>query len=147
MDNDGLFDEEGWDSAPAADIDNTPMVRGRLVWDIVPHEHVTEMFPELGLVPSSEEGMKLEHAECHRRMNVTTPLFPLIGAYATLITDIIGTMLISVDLDEVQDEEDREALAAAREAFCNQNFILIRAAATSIIANFLDVGLLKLGSE
>lgn len=145
MDNDGLFDEEGWDNAPAADIDNTPMVKAKLAWDMIPHENVADMFPELGLLPSSDEGMAMEHTECHRRMNATTPLFPLIGAYATLITDIVGTVLIRVDLDEIQDPEDREMLAQAKEAFCNQNFILIRAAATSIIANFLDMGLLKLG--
>ena|ERR1017187_1979478 len=144
---DELFDEEGWDSAPAKDIDNTPVVMAKLVWDIVPHEYVQEMFPEMGLTPSSKEGVAMAHKECHDRINATAPLFPSISAYAALLTEVFATALLRVNLDEVQDDEDRETLAAARAGFCNQNFVVIRAATTSIISHLMDTGLLKLGNE
>lgn len=122
------------DGLDLSDIDATPMLLRQFTWDIMPCSQVAEMLPELGLTTGTEEGMRLDHVESHRRVATAYPLEDVLQKFAEIISVVVTKAMINRAGVELGDDEVK---------YAEQNEEIILCASRAILAHFLASGILE----
>lgn len=117
-------------------LNTTPFILRRFVWDVMPCSEVTGLLPALGLTVGSQEGLRMEHVDSHRRIARTEPLSAALARFA----EILG-VLVSVAMTEKAGVD----LGEDSVKFAEQNQEVIEHACRAIIAQFIDTGVLAYG--
>lgn len=110
------------------------MILKRVLWDVAPHSLVAEVSKFLGLAPSSEDGLDMEHTEVHQRMlgaMVVAPYAQMLASHTSRA--ILGTMIVMDEATEqvpLDSEEFNETLAKFEAS--------IFAATLSVLAELID---------
>lgn len=122
-------------------LDLTPLMKARLVWDVIDHDAMREWMPRLGLTPASEESMELDHLACHRRAQLAMPVSGLVDTLASLLAEIHGTYVIHEAGDLVPPGQRAEAAAE----YADVAYRMIQSSALAIVSELLQEGLLAYG--
>lgn len=117
-----------------------PVVRKRLAWNTVPDDLVAKYSKGLRISPGSEEGDAVERNEAGRRMVLLLPLMPLVGVMANTTGDLISRAKALASEAGTEDEGSLRidpSLDVTAE---------VAAGTMAVIANLLDLGVLKYGN-
>ncbi len=116
-------------------IDRTLLVKRQLAFDILPHDELEEMLPELGLTGGDPEIFELEHADSHARLRQLEPIGSLLHVFSSLCAQMFNEAYLRPAVGEEITEEQREA-------FQRQNTAVIQSSATAVLAQLLDMKVL-----
>lgn len=117
-----------------------PMLRKRLVWDMVPDDMIKTHQQSLDVTPASDEGDGIEQVEAHARRQLLLPLLPLINSAALTAGEI------AVRAKMLNSDEDVSGGALAVLASDPEMVALVVNAIQGVVANLLDLGLLTYGA-
>lgn len=122
-------------------IDITPLLHRRVVWDTIPHQHVTEVMTTLELGTGSVEGFKKEHQESHRRLAHTYPVDVLVTVLSRFAGEAVARfMLENQESLPNLDEDDKETFT---ESFRQMATSVVNA----VLANLVEIDLLVVNEE
>ncbi|WP_157247832.1 hypothetical protein [Nonomuraea typhae] len=119
---------------PLHGLDWTPLLKHRLVWDLVPSRKTEKVMRQLGMVPPSTDAAPEMYLESKRRLFRVAPLLKDVTALSTLSAEILIATILGDTAEEVP--------AEIREALATQYGEVIRVGALVIIANLLDTGVI-----
>ena len=109
----------------------------RFVWDVSPCQIAKQVVEHLGLTKASEEVEDMEHREAHVRLNGAGPIEPVVKAFSGFTAQVIqGAMIVEHGADSETEAEMQEHLLQVQ--------AVVYQSAISIIAELLDIGLLKM---
>jgi hypothetical protein len=129
-------------------INITPMIRHRLLMDILPFELVHKFWEMQALVPPSPDVRQAMEAESTVRMAQVAPLAPVCEMYITLTSEIITEAMYQNLLTRI-DGEDIMAQDQAREmlpGMTQQNREVVRAALYATLAHLIDGGFVTIAN-
>lgn len=110
-------------------------LKQRVARDITPCADVPRLFTIMGLVPASDEVSELEHTRSHERVNRLLPIIGNVNLLATMGGEVcVKAMLDGSDLDP-----------ALQQRFAGLVMKAALATSQAVVANLLDLGLLKEG--
>jgi hypothetical protein len=115
------------------------------IWDIFPHDNdiVKGVQQQLGLVPSADDGLDVEHDQSDMRINRAAPLEVAIRNLSVLASHVIGVHMIYCL--EVKAGHEVEVPEGFLDGFSKQNKEIIYGGTHAIICHLLDTGALTLG--
>jgi hypothetical protein len=123
------------------DLDLGPMWLRRMSWDSLPCDIVTDVQKSLGLVPAGDpEQEDQDHRQSHARINLVEQLSPSVEYLAPLVSKVL-TRAILMNLTETSGQ-NIDSTGEIEEKICVQNAEIIRSAVLTIIAQFIDTGVL-----
>lgn len=129
------------------DIDLIPLVRQRLIRDMLPCDH--GYIDVLDVVPASEDVSAVLHAESHARMSTVVAFLPFVDMYAILTADIMTQVMYKNLKATMPDGDDR--LKSAGESWhkimLQQNREVVRGAVYPILAHMMESGLIVKGKS
>lgn len=116
-----------------------------LIWDVFPHDNdiVRKAQQQLGLVPSAEDGLDVEHGQSDVRINRVAPLDLAIGNLSVLAARVLGVYMIHCL--EARAGREVEVPDGFLDGFARQNEEIINEGTHAIICHLLDTGALTLG--
>ena len=123
---------------PASPDDYLMLLR-RLTWDALPCGEQRKFMAPLGLVPTSDEGADMEHADSHKRLKLQEPLQDQLRPYSRMSAKVLAAHALKLDLSP----EPAELMNLVISQFAET----IHLGASVIIANLLDQGYLQLGPK
>jgi hypothetical protein len=129
------------------DVDLIPLVRQRLIRDMLPCDH--GYIDVMDVVPASEDVGKVLHAESHARMATVLHFQPFVDMYAILTADIMTEVMFKNLKATIPADDTRVAEAAERwhKVTQAQNREIVRGAVYPILAHMLEAGLIQHGAN
>lgn len=121
----------------AGDLDMTPVLTRRFVWDTTACRRVPDLLTALGLTHGSDEGMELDHSESHHRMHHVLPLEGQLQVYSQIIGTILTKAILSRSGVEISEEDEL--------GFAAQNAETVVSGARAIISQLIYTGVLQPG--
>ncbi len=119
-------------------VNSLPLLKRRLIWDIIPCDKVPEYLPTFGLVPASQDVSEMEHKESHRRIDGIAPIIQAL--------DLLSCEAGMVAKEGILLSQGRDVTSRDREILRAQSVIDI-AVVRSVVANLLESGLIHLGGS
>jgi hypothetical protein len=121
-------------------VDLVPVVRTKLSYDMLPCEH--NYWDALKIIPGSDEGQDMMHAESHQRMKAIAPFRSMLDTYSVLCADII-TEVMYKNLQKQMDPDEYDDGHAAQwhDVTLAQNREIVRGAIYPILAHLLESGM------
>jgi hypothetical protein len=107
--------------------------------DILPCPDVPAFMSVIGLIPGSEEGSEIEHAESHKRCAFYAPLQDLLLPYSVMAARVLAAQALALD----KSPEPPEVVAIVTQQFGQT----IHVGTSVIIANLIDQGYLQFGPK
>jgi hypothetical protein len=126
------------------DIDLIPLVRHRLIRDMLPCEHT--YWDVLDVVPASDDVGEVIHAESHARMSTVLDFVPFLDMYSILTADIMTAVMYKNLKTNLAGENDPRLLEAAEKwhkTTLSQNREIVKGAVYPIVAHMLAAGIIK----
>lgn len=125
------------------DVDPRTRFLGGIIHDVFPDEATNESIiraqSNLGLVPSSPDGISIEHKDSAKRINRVKVLAPALDALAVITSEAVSEYVIQqVESTDVPVDQLRSVLVP-------QNAQVIAVGAQAIIANLIEQGILTFG--
>lgn len=143
------IDFEDWKGVPIATASNVPlqqlipMLRTRVVYDMVPDKLIKPWSANLGVVPASPEGYVVEQAAATIRRNALAPIIGAISVTSALAADI-GFRATLMTLGSGSSEPDGN-VATLPHSVDETHVRLTLASVMSVIANLIDLEVLTYG--
>lgn len=131
-----------WPKAGEMDFQDEllPLLRKRLVWDIVPTtEEVKKYSPKMAVTPGSDEGDVIEEAASVARRRTLMPLMPLVRIAAWSAGEIISRAKMMAS-DETATGTDTLVLGSEHDVIGE-----VSQGTLAVIANLIDLELLTYG--
>lgn len=134
----GAKEEDLSDTGPSHVVLSDDMIAKRILWDIAPHELFEQVAAHLGVPPSSDDVLDMEHTEAHHRLSrvlMVAPPLDVLSHHAAKA--VMATMLV------MNDQTDE--LAADSEEFADsveKMEVVIFNTVLASIAELVDWGLL-----
>lgn len=111
-------------------IDLMPVIRRKLVWDILPCPTQGAELVKYDLIPGSVEGDEVEHRQSHTRLNRLIPIDKTVKLLSAMAGEIVGRCIL-----ESQGVDVDDALGEAQIA----QFAKVATASTiAVLANLVD---------
>jgi len=118
-------------------IDLKPIIKRKMIWDIIPCPDAAEIIEMLGLVPGSHGGQELEHAASHRRLNRLQPILEPLQLLSGVAGEVVGRTILEHQGIDIENDLDDTYL---------QHYIRTSVGTTvAVVANLVDYGVLCLG--
>lgn len=116
-----------------------------IIWDVFPHDNdiVRKAQQQLGLVPSADDGLDMEHSQSDVRVNRVAPLDRAIGNLSALAARVLGVYMIH--RLEAKAGHEVDVPEGFLEGFAKQNTEVVYEGTHAIICHLLDTGALTLG--
>lgn len=115
-----------------------PVLRKRLIWDIIPDEEIARWSTHLGVIAGSEEGNAVEHKSAVDRRNNLLPVLPLLRVMAWTAGDVVSRAKM---LDSGSYEEGDTVALGGRYDVTQE----VAAGVMAVVANLLDMEVLTYG--
>lgn len=110
-------------------------LKKKLLWDLVPHEHVEELMGAARVVPGSTEGEDMEHRASHLRLALAAPVEQI----SVMLGALSGEILARCILEHQGMEQDDEVVAAYQHVAVTVSH--------AVLVNLLDLNLIHLGGH
>lgn len=117
-------------------IDLMPILKRRMVWDIIPCESQAEFIPKMGLLPGSDSGNTFEHKDSHRRLNTLAPINTWLQIMTAVAGEVAGRAILESQGVEVEGTDDPHL----------QHYMkTVYSTTCTVVANLIDYGFLHVG--
>ena len=117
-----------------------PILRKRLIWDIVPDPKIRKFSPRMGVTPGSEEGDVVEATDSHRRRQNLLPLMPLVQIAAWTAGEVTSRAKMLDSSDDVSSVGDVLVLGGEHDVIAE-----VTQATMAVIANLIEMEILTYG--
>lgn len=126
------------------DFDPRPYIIRNFIWDMFPHNmDMAKIQASMGLVPSDDDGLDVEHEQSDTRGNRAAPLASTLTKLSGYAAEVAGELAVAYM--ENKHGEAFNPPPGFKEAFAQQNAQIIDVATSAIFAHLLDTGVIEYG--
>lgn len=119
-------------------IDVSPLIKRRMVWDVLPCTEAAGFISRVGLVPGSDGGDEMEHRQSHSRINQLLPIVRAVDDFSRLAGEVAGRAILENQGIEIDSQSEGEI---------NKYTTAVMASCRTVIANLIENGVLHIGGH
>lgn len=119
-------------------IELNPLIKRKIARDVLPERITEASIAKLGLLPGSESGNDIERHASRMRLNKIAPIWNVVQLLSDMAGEVAGRAILESLGYDFQIADDDPDLAQYKK--------LVQAAVPAVIANLIELGMLRMGA-